>query len=1020
MVIFLTFAGGRAYAQRVSLRIKPDMNLPAILGQIEAQTGYHFVYDPDQAEKWYLKGEHLFDGVRVEVVLKELGFVFSVKKRFILLKGPVGKKGGSPGVLPVSTAGTSKDSMSRTLEEVYVIGYGTVEAYKVSSSLTKVNSDQFNKGSAGSPLDLIRGKVAGLSITRTGGNNNPNLASAVQLRGVTTLSTQEEANQPLIVVDGIPGGNLDLLQQDDILSFDILKDGAAAAIYGARGNAGVILITTKRGTPGSPSFEYSAYLAHDALRKRPEVLSAADYRRLMTDPSNPYKGMMTDYGGNTDYYQQLMNPSNLTWYHYLAASGGTVRSNYRASLFYTQRDGIVQQNANTQYGGRININQRGLRDMFSFQTNFAVNIKTANLNGGSQDDFEQAVQQNPTQPEKDSAGNYFVPSGYDYYNPVARLNQQYHNSNTQLMAGDVRFVLQPLPSLKATATGAFARNHRLEDVYYDKDSKASIDSFRAGGFASKSSTLRFSKMLETTLEFQHVIRRLHSLQLIAGYSFQEQSTDLFSESNSGFLTDGQGMNNIGSGSDLVGGKAHENSQRSGNRLIAFLGRMSYVYANKYVATVTLRHEGSSRFGANHKWGNFPALSLAWNMDKEKFLSGMKVLDKLKIRGGYGVTGNQNIPDYESLATLGAGGQYLNDGSWFQTYGPNKNPNPDLRWEKKQETNAGFDFGLFQDRVTGSLDFYRRLTTDLLASYNTQVPPFVTNSLYTNVGAIANKGIELSLKIKAVAGRDFGWDVDLIGSTQRNKLVSLSNAVFKSSYFQYGYLPPPGSLGYAIRAQEGVPLGSFYGKRFAGFTPEGKWLFYKADGSRGTASQMTTDDLSYIGNGVPKYMASLGNSFRYRRWGLTVFMTGKFGYKILNMQNLYFGNKKWLGNNVLKFALTRYGQLNDDPQYSNYYLEKGDFIKLDNVTLTYELPLGHPAAGRAPEASAEGTVPPQAGKHGPRIRSLRFYVAAQSLAVITGYSGLDPEVQDTGLTTGIDNRGFYPPTRTFTAGLNIEF
>jgi TonB-linked SusC/RagA family outer membrane protein len=1015
-MLFLTCSIHRVQAQgRVTLEVTQQMSLSAVLAKLEAQTGYRFLYDPEHAERWYKPRNLRFTKSSLHQVLQALGFAFSVKDKFILLKGPAQTNNTKPLAPQASGPPQAEDTAVRVLEDVYVIGYGTAEPYQVSSSLTKVNRDEFNKVGAGSPLELIRGKVAGLSVTRTGGNNNPNFSTAVQLRGVTTLSTLEGANQPLFVIDGIPDGNINLLQQDDIESFTVFKDGAAAAIYGARANAGVIAITTKKGGSGQPSFEYSTYVSHDVVRKRPEVLSAADYRRLMNDPANPYRGLMTDYGSSTDYYQALINTSNLTHYHYLSATGGQENSNYRASLYYTRRQGVVQQNENSQYGARINVNQRGMKNMFSFQANFAFNIRSANLNGGSLDDFEQAVQQNPTQPIRDSAGEYLLPSGVDYYNPVARLHQEQHTANTQLMAGNARITLQPLSWLKGSAAIAFSRNQRRASTYYDRDSKNSIDSFQAGGLASLSSTLRNAQLLETTVEIQKTIWQKHQVQMVTGYSYQEQALSQFSESNAGFLTDGSVTGDIGGGYYLPNGKAQQSSIRSTNKLIAFFSRIGYVYDGKYIATATLRREGSSRFGANHKWGNFPAFSIGWNVDKEGFFSADSWINKLKIRSGYGITGNQNIPDYVSLTTLGPGGQYLNNGTWFPTYGPDRNPNKDLRWEKKEEMNIGVDFSILNNRISGSLDGYRRMTTDLLANYNTQVPPFITNSLYTNVGAISNKGIELSVKVKVVEQRDIGWNLELIGNTQHNKLVSLSNDVFKANYFQYGNLPAPGSLGFAIRAQEGMPLGSFYGKRFAGFTPEGKWLFYKADGSKGTASQMTQDDLSYIGNGVPKYMASLSNEFRYKQFGLSFLLTGKFGFKILNLQNMYFGNKKWIGNNVLTYAFTKYNVVNDDPQYSDFYLEPGDFIKLDNLTLNYDLPWVRRKATAA--ATGRGTAVHTSGG---RPKGIRIYVTMEQLAVITKYSGLDPEVEDTGLSTGLDNRGFYPPTRTITLGINMQF
>jgi TonB-linked SusC/RagA family outer membrane protein len=884
----------------------------------------------------------------------------------------------------------------RSINEVVVVGYGTQKATEVTSAVAKVTADHFNQGGVQSPLDLVRGRVAGLSITRPGGNNNPNAGSSIQLRGVTSLTG---GNEPLIVIDGIPGGNLNLLQQDDIESIDVLKDGSAAAIYGTRGNAGVILITTKKGKSGTPRYSYSAYISHDAVRKRPDVLSAQEYRNLKADTSNPLASLMTDWGSDVDYFDLLIDKKNLTQYHNFAASGGSDKSNYRVSLLYSDNKGISLQNGNQQYGGRINVNHKGLKDKLDMQFNLAANIRRQNLNGGNNSDFEQALQQNPTQPvyKEDGTFNVLTGSG-SYYNPIARLYQEKKMGERTLLSGDVKFTLHILPGLNASVFGAVIRNNYLEDQYRVRDSKSSQETYQGGGYAYKYSALTVNKTLESTIDYTRAFRDVHNFAAIAGYSYQDADYNNFSANNSGFLTDAFQENNLGAGTDLALGKAGMGSTRNSNKLIAFFGRVNYNYKGKYLLSFILRHEGSSRFGANHKWGNFPAVSVGWNIFREDFLSGTDLINNLKLRAGFGVTGNQDIDNYQSLVTLGTGGQYLNNGIWYQTYGPNKNPNKDLRWEKKKEFNIGLDFALLDSRLSGSLDLYKRKTTDVLANYNTQVPPFVTNTVYTNVGAISNKGIELALEGVLLRKKDFNWTMNLTANYQQNELSAISDDVFKASYFQYGGLPAPGSLGNAIRTEEGGPLGGFYGKRFAGFTPEGKWLFYKADGSTGLASDMTTEDLGYIGNGVPKYMASLGTMLRYKNFDLSIFLRGKFGYDVLNTQDLYFGNRKWLGNNILTRALTEYKDLLDDPQYSDFYLEKGDFVKLDNVTIGYNIPFS-------------STFP---------IRNLRVYVSGQNLAVITGYSGLDPEMQDTGLTTGIDNRNFYPQTRTFTFGLNVDF
>jgi TonB-dependent starch-binding outer membrane protein SusC len=876
----------------------------------------------------------------------------------------------------------------KAIDEVVVVGYGTQRRKEVTSAVASVKAEDFNQGGTRSPLDLIQGKVAGLSVTRTNGNN-PNAGPSIQLRGVSSM---RGTTTPLIVVDGIPGGNLDLIQQDDIASFDILKDGSAAAIYGTRGNAGVILITTKKGRAGEPRYEYSTYVQREIVDRKPDFLRADEFGALVPESSR--------LGGNTDMYELLINRKNTSHYHNFAASGGSANTNYRASAYYSDAEGIAIKNNRRQYGGRLNINQRGLQDMLQMQMNLAFNLNKANLLGGSTGDFEQSVQRNPTAPVFTPDGKYLETDGFNNYNPIARLNQEISEREQSTFSADLRFTLEPVKNLKISAFGALIRDTWNDRAYRLRASRSSQQTYQGTGYASKSNTLTQNRTFEATIDYTAKLGDKHTLTGIAGYSYQYATGESFNVNNSGFSTDAFLDYNLGSGSAITNTSLPRpglGSSKDDNTLIAFFGRVNYSYLGKYLLQGILRREGSSRFGANNKWGNFPAVSAGWIVSNEDFMKGLDFINTLKLRIGYGVTGNQDIPNYRSLILLGTGGFYLQDGVWLQTYGPSSNPNPNLRWEKKKELNLGLDFSVFNNRFSGSIDVYNRRTEDLLEDYNVQQPPFVSSTLFANVGTINNKGVEILLSAIPIKQNGFTWSVDLTGSSQRNKLISFSNELFQLSFKEYGGLPSPGNLGNAIRTVEGGPLGNFYGKRFAGFTDDGKWLFYKQDGSTGPASDISNEDLTVIGNGVPKYFASLTNNFSYKNFDLTIFLRGKFKFDILNTPEMYFGNKKWLPNNILRSAITRNAMINDDPQYSDYYLEKGDFVKLDNITLGYNVPLKN--------------------KY---IRGLRVYVSARNVATITGYNGLDPELEDNGLTTGIDNRGFYPRTRSYAAGLNLSF
>jgi TonB-dependent starch-binding outer membrane protein SusC len=882
----------------------------------------------------------------------------------------------------------------RALEEIVVIGYGTQKRAEVTSSVASVKEEDFNSGGVRSPLDLIQGKVAGLNIIRTQGNN-PNSGAEMQLRGITSLTG---TRAPLIVIDGIPGGNLDLLQQDDIESFDVLKDGSAAAIYGTRGNAGVVLITTKKGKAGDPRFAYSTYLQRETVDRKPEFLNADDFRRLIS------QGLISadnDYGTSTDLYDELIDKDNLSQYHNFAASGGTYSSNYRASLYYNDANGIAKQNGREQFGGRFNINQKGLNGRVELSVNVASNFNKANLLGGQVGDFEQAVQRNPTAPIYNADGTFFETQAYNNYNPMSRLANRINQRDQQTFSGDARLSVNVIDGLKVSVFGSYLRDNWNGREYRSKEDwdQRPTSSYLGTGYAAKSNHLDWTKTLESTIDYLKVVGD-HTITAIAGYSYQYYSLEEFNVNNSGFTTDGFQDWNLGAGSAINNTQLPRPGMASfkeDNTLIAFFGRVNYSYKGKYFAQAVLRHEGSSRFGANNKWGNFPAFSAGWTISQEDFMSGMPVINNLKLRIGYGVTGNQGIPNYQSLVTLSTGGVYPQDGVFYQTYGGARNPNPNLKWEKKGEWNFGVDFSLLDNRLSGAIDIYNRLTNDLLYNYNAQQPPYLRSTIYTNVGSIRNSGFEVLISGIAIKKNDFRWTIDLTGSYQENKLETLSNEVFEANWIEFYGLPSPGNLGNAIRLEEGGSVGNFYGKKFAGFNDDGKWLFYKADGTTGLASEMAEDDLTVIGNGVPKINAALGNTINYKNFDLTVFFRGKFGFDILNTKEMYFGNKKWLPNNVLRSAITDHDELNDDPQYSDYYLEKGDFVKLDNVTLGYNF-------------NVKNTV----------INNLRLYFTGRNLMTITGYSGIDPEVQDTGFSTGVDGRSFYPRTKSWTIGLNFGF
>jgi TonB-linked SusC/RagA family outer membrane protein len=884
-----------------------------------------------------------------------------------------------------------------TLQDVQIVavGYGNLKQKEVTSAVAHIDTAQFRQGGARSALDLIQGKVAGLNITRSSGSN-PNSSASVQLRGVVSVTGNAS---PLFVIDGIPGGNPDLLQQDDILSVDVLKDGSGAAIYGTSANAGVILITTKKGKPGAPEFNYSAYVRTEVIQNRLDFLSAGEFREKINS------GVLTqrDYGGNEDLYGSLINKGNLSQNQNLSLSGGSDKTSYRASLNYRDLEGIALENGRKEYTVRLNVNQKGLDDKLNVQMNLASNFNNANLLGGG--GWEEELAKNPTKLIFNPDGSYY--SDTQSTNQYARLFQETSYRKQQTSSADIKADLDIITGLKGSVFGSVQRNSYIDGGYAQLNSERSVEDqvYPRGGYAFKNDFLSQSFAFEPTLTYNKLIADQHSFTVLGGYSYRYYIEEGSNTSNRGFLNDQFNEDNLGQGGALADGRAGLSSFKNDNTLIAFFGRLNYSFAGKYLAQFILRREGSSKFGEANKWGNFPAASLGWNVSQESFMENVKFVDYLKLRMGYGVTGNSGFANNASRVVLSTGGRYLYpDGAYRETYGPQRNANPYLKWESKEEINIGADFTLFNSKLTGALDVFKRTTKDLLDTYITPQPPYINQEIYANVGTISSKGIELALSYNAIKTPDFTFTMDFTGSTISNKLDSYSNEVFSVKYKTFGGIGGAGALGDAITTYEGGDLGEFWGKKFAGFDEAGKWLFFNRNGEKVRNDQINNSkdksitDLAPIGNAIPKYYASYTANFTYKNFDFRVFLRGKFDYDILNTTALSYGNPSIAGVNYLQDAFTKYKDIKDTYMYSDYYLESGSNVKLDEVTLGYRFNL-----------------------KSKKVRNIRVYATGQNLATITGYSGNDPDfVQDTGLGPGIDSRGAYPSTRSFLFGVNVGF
>ncbi|WP_239016319.1 SusC/RagA family TonB-linked outer membrane protein [Sphingobacterium corticibacter] len=885
---------------------------------------------------------------------------------------------------------------NRSMDEVVVVGYGTARKSEITAASTTVKAEDFRQSAARNAMDLLQGKVAGLQITR--GGSNPNTGVSVQVRGATSISG---TNSPLIIIDGIPGGNLDLLQQEDIESMTVLKDGSAAAIYGTQANGGVILVTTKKGVPGKTRFDYATYASKDVLQRQPDFMNAEQYRQKIDEgliqPSQ-------DFGSSINAVDELTRKNNFSQYHTLAISGGGENNSFRASTYFRDLQSIARENGRTEYGIRANFNGKGLDNKLTTQVDFVTNFNNANLLGGG--GWEWAYTRNPTLPIRNEDGTWF----YDQTstNEVARLSEEHSKRQQQTTTISATVGYEIIKDLRFNVFGSVQRNGWNDGYYATLASEPSFKNDRGLlGYGSQSSELRFNYAVEPTISFNRIVNDVHSINAVAGYSYRYDVNQGFNANNRGFQNDIFEENNLNAGNALTQGFAGLGSFKNDNKIIGFLGRVIYSFDGKYSFQGTYRRDGSSRFGANNKWGNFGALGAAWNISQEDFMQSVAWVNDLKLRASYGVTGNQDIGNYMSLVTLGTGNNYMYpDNVWRQTYGPTRNPNPNLRWETKTESNIGVDFSFLEGRVGGAIDVYRRVTKDLLGSYTSQQPSLILDNIFTNVGSMASNGVELTLNLVPVRNENVTWSVDIIGSTNRNKLTSFSNDTYKADSRTFGSIGGFGALGDAIRTFEGSSVGNFYGRRFAGFSEDGDWLFFNRAGEavpNGQINPSTSDfantDLAIIGNGVPKYHFSFNSVVNYRNFDFRAFFRGRFDYDILNTMHLAYGNRVTLPNNVLNDTFDRHGELlKGGYVYSDYYLESGSHLKLDELTLGYTFKLNTE-----------------------RIRNLRVYATGTNLALFTKYSGNDPDyVNDTGLAPGIDGRGPFPNTRSFLFGLNIGF
>ena len=885
------------------------------------------------------------------------------------------------------------------LSETVVVGYGTMKKGEVASAISTVKSEEFLKTPGANAAELIKGKVPGLIINTPDGN--PVSSTQISLRGATTLKA---GTAPLVLIDGVPG-SLSEVSSDDIEQIDVLKDGSAAAIYGTRGTNGVIIITTKNAQGEmAPTVDFNAYVSTQQITKTLNYLTADEYRSL----AKGHVGFHDD-GASVNWLDEITR-TPLSQIYNISLRGGTKQTNYVASFEYRDLQGVMKLSDNKMMFPRIDVTHR----MFDGKVKLHASVNGFKMkyhNGSDGGPYNSAVwnglNYNPTTPVRQSDGSYSENTGItDYYNPVSLLNETKGGTDATMlrMLGDVTYT--PIMGLDFKAV--FSENiYNQTQGHYETHNHSYEARTPKGGFASRGTYRAQQDMLELTAQWKSNFGDGHNYTVLAGYSYLNNVSENYWMQNSGFAVDDYEYNNIGVGTQknkgYKGGQMDLSSDKGEDSLIGFFARVNYNYKGRYMFAASIRREGSTKFGANNKWGNFYSVSAAWNIKDEAFMKNVDAVSTLKLRAGYGETGTEPSSRYMSLNTLTFSSNAYYNGSYIQTLKPAKNANPNLRWERKHEWNVGVDYGFLNDRIYGTIDWYNRKTLDLLWDYSVPCPPYIYSSMTANAGSIRNTGIEIGVTGIVFENKDFGWTTSVNYSHNRNILLSLSNDQFMAAHYS-----DQGSTGEPMqqsthRLQVGQPLGNFFGFKSVDIDETGHWIIEGEDGQPKPILDQQPTDKKILGNGIPSHYLNWNNNLRWKGFDFGLQIRGAFGFEILNLTAAKWATPTMLTRgNVLKSAFDKvYGKAvlaDDQPcQYVSYYVEKGDYVKIDNITLGYTFNFNKP-----------------------NFKNLRVFTTIRNAATITGYSGIDPELSVTGLAPGVDNYTRYPATRSYTLGVSLKF
>ena len=890
--------------------------------------------------------------------------------------------------------GIKLESSVINLGEVVAIGYGTQTRRQITGSVANVSEKDFNTGVTREATDLLQGRVAGLNITS--GSGDVSSAPQIRLRGTSTLQNDQG---PMIVIDGVPGGDMSTVAPDDIESISVLKDASSAAIYGSRAAGGVILITTKRGSGSNTQISYNGYVTADVVANKPDMLNAQEWRDANKQLGNDVS-VFNQYNADTDWFGEMMR-TGISQSHSLSLSGGSSKSNYRASYTFLDRNGIARDNSMTRHNFRFQFQQRAINDRLRISLTGSASLTDMNMPNGT--NYILAYNMAPILPVKNPDGSWMTAfnAEYDQGNPIQNqeLNYRKRSNNYFYGQGDVQFEI--IEGLNAKVS--LYKSRSASDYSRWDDPTTSIG-LGNNGLAQRSSNTSNRELMEWTLDYNKAFGadEMHKINALVGYSWENNEFASQYAQVTNFAVTSMGADNLQTGNTLKIGNV--TSGRNAYKLISMFARANYSYGERYMVTATVRRDGSSKFGADHKWGIFPSVSAAWGISQEAFMEDVDWVSDLKLRAGWGVTGNQDgLTPYKSLELYQSSGTYFSNGAFLTAFAVSQNANPDLKWEETSMLNIGLDFQLFKGRLSGTIEWYSKQTKDMLYNYSVPTPTYVYGTIAANVGDMSNKGIELALNFDAIRTKNFRWTTALNLSHNKNEITKLSNDLYSTDRVYVGDPWIRGASGVTSHVvEEGYPVGQFFMLKANGIDANGKYIIedINKDG------QITDDDRTYCGDAQPDLTFGWNNTFSWKNWDASFFIRGSIGQKVLNNPVAAYGNNTYIsGTNAMKNDMLL--KMSESSRVCSYYVEDASFARLDNMSIGYTF-------------NTKGID---------WLKKARVYVAAQNLFVITGYTGLDPEVEifrgeasdnNAGLDPGIEPRNFMPKARSFTFGVNLTF